>query len=110
MRPDPAIPLGHSTPAHRDLGWCFLCPGRSLAEEVTAWQLDAQDRHTAQDTDPQYLSAVTDWATCPTCEEDGVLSVVTVTVRTTTGPKRAGGWTYCIACEAAPGEADHARP
>lgn len=110
MRPDPTPPPGHSITAHRGLGWCSLCPGRSLADEVIAWRLEAQDRHTAQDTDPQYLSAVTGWAKCPACREDGVLSVVTVMVHTTTGQKRAGGWTYCIACEAVTGEADHARP
>lgn len=38
------IPLGHSTPSHRVLGWCSHCPGRSLAEEVAAWQVDALDR------------------------------------------------------------------
>jgi hypothetical protein len=87
-----------------------VCPGRSLAEEVAAWQLDAQDRHTAEDTDPEFVSAVTDWATCPECGEHGALSVVTVRVRTTTGWTRAGGWTYCISCEAVSGEATLARP
>ena len=38
------IPLGHSTPAHRVHGWCSHCPGRSVAEEVAAWQVDALDR------------------------------------------------------------------
>ncbi|MDK0525070.1 hypothetical protein [Streptomyces sp. ML-6] len=38
------IPLGHSIPAHRVHGWCSHCPGRSLAEEVAAWQVDALDR------------------------------------------------------------------
>ncbi|WP_331731853.1 hypothetical protein OG298_45225 (plasmid) [Streptomyces sp. NBC_01005] len=40
------IPLGHSIPAHRVHGWCSHCPGRSLAEEVAAWQVDALDRTT----------------------------------------------------------------
>jgi hypothetical protein len=47
------IPLGHSTPSHRVLGWCSHCPGRSLAEELAAWQVDALDRTTAPDGDEQ---------------------------------------------------------
>jgi hypothetical protein len=46
-----ATPLGHSIPAHRVHGWCSHCPDRSVAEEVAAWQVDAQTRHAAQDTD-----------------------------------------------------------
>ena len=37
-------PLGHSTPSHHVLGWCSHCPGRSVAEELAAWQVDALDR------------------------------------------------------------------
>ncbi|MFD5788584.1 hypothetical protein ACFWH1_18420 [Streptomyces sp. NPDC127037] len=43
------VPLGHSIPAHRVLGWCSHCPDRSLAQEVAAWQLDAQARHKEAD-------------------------------------------------------------
>ncbi|WP_326814000.1 MULTISPECIES: hypothetical protein [unclassified Streptomyces] len=43
-----STPLGHSIPSHRVLGWCSHCPGRSLAEEVAAWQIDAQERHAAE--------------------------------------------------------------
>ncbi|WP_405848079.1 hypothetical protein OG211_12220 [Streptomyces niveus] len=46
VAPAHEIPLGHSTPSHRVLGWCSHCPGRSLAEEVGAWQVDALDRTT----------------------------------------------------------------
>ncbi|WP_199570539.1 hypothetical protein [Streptomyces murinus] len=102
-------PLGHSIPAHRVLGWCSLCPDRSLAEEVCAWQLDAQDRHAEEDGDGP-LDAATAWVTCPECGHDGSLSVVTITVRTTTGPKTAGGWKFCLNCEAVPREAAHAGP
>ncbi|WP_031095553.1 hypothetical protein [Streptomyces sp. NRRL S-15] len=38
------IPLGHSTPSHRVHGWCSHCPGRSVAEELAAWQVGALDR------------------------------------------------------------------
>lgn len=39
--PDPAVktPLGHSIASHVLLGWCLHCPGRSVAEEVCAWQV-----------------------------------------------------------------------
>lgn len=43
-----SVPLGHSIPAHSVHGWCSHCPGRSLAEEVAAWQVDAQERHDAE--------------------------------------------------------------
>lgn len=36
--PDPG-PLGHSRPAHRVHGWCSHCPGRTVAEELAAWQV-----------------------------------------------------------------------
>lgn len=101
------VPLGHSIPAHRDLGWCSHCPDRSLAEEVGAWQLDAQERHAEDDVDGP-LDSFTDWQTCPECGHVGSLSVVEITVRTSTGPKRAGGWKYCLSCEAVPQEADSA--
>ncbi|WP_381792974.1 hypothetical protein [Streptomyces niveus] len=97
-------PLGHSIPSHRVLGWCSHCPGRSLAEELMAWQLDAQERRAEDDADGP-LDAVTDWVACPECGHAGSLSVVEVTVRTTTGRKKAGGWMYCLNCEAVPQEA-----
>jgi hypothetical protein len=34
----PDIPLGHSTPTHQTFGWCSHCPGRTLAQELAAWQ------------------------------------------------------------------------
>ncbi|MEW2164364.1 hypothetical protein AB0912_15430 [Streptomyces sp. NPDC007084] len=34
----PDIPLGHSIPTHQTFGWCSHCPGRTLAEELAAWQ------------------------------------------------------------------------
>lgn len=100
-------PLGHSIPAHRALGWCSHCPDRSLAEEVMAWQLDAQDRHAEEDADGP-LDAVTEWQACPECGHTGSLSVVKVIARTTTGPKKVGGWKYCLNCEAVPQEAARA--
>lgn len=44
MTADPETPLGHSTPSHHVLGWCSHCPGRSVPEELAAWQVDALDR------------------------------------------------------------------
>ncbi|MFJ6014470.1 hypothetical protein [Streptomyces sp. NPDC092952] len=105
-------PLGHSIPAHRALGWCSHCPDRSLAEEAMAWQLDAQERYAADDADGPF-EALTDWRTCPECGYVASLSVVTIRVRTTTGAKRAGGWAFCLNCEAVPAvpqEAAHAGP
>ncbi|NED89772.1 hypothetical protein G3I76_58075, partial [Streptomyces sp. SID11233] len=40
----------------------------------------------------------------PECGVAGALSVVTVTVQSTSSPKRAGGWAYCLNCEAVPQE------
>ncbi|WP_406145640.1 hypothetical protein [Streptomyces anulatus] len=45
----PDIPLGHSIPSHRVHGWCSHCPGRSMAEELGAWQVGAMDRTTTTD-------------------------------------------------------------
>ncbi|MFB8347927.1 hypothetical protein [Streptomyces niveus] len=103
------VPLGHSIPAHRVHGWCSHCPDRSVAEELAAWQIDAQERHAADDADGPLDSSV-DWQTCPDCGHAGSLSVVAITVRTTTGPKKAGGWKYCLNCEAVQQEAAHAGP
>ncbi|GAA2657589.1 hypothetical protein [Nonomuraea recticatena] len=36
--PGDTLPLGHSESAHRLLGWCSHCPGRSAAAEVVAWR------------------------------------------------------------------------
>ena len=44
MATDPEIPLGHSIPSHRVHGWCSHCPGRSVFEELAAWQVGAMDR------------------------------------------------------------------
>jgi len=32
-------PLGHPIGSHHLLGWCCLCPGRTAAEELAAWQV-----------------------------------------------------------------------
>lgn len=45
----PDIPLGHSIPSHRVHGWCSHCPGRSMAEELGAWQVGAMDRPATTD-------------------------------------------------------------
>lgn len=99
-----SAPLGHSRSAHRAHGWCSHCPGRSPAEEVIAWRADALERQHAEDTahDAGPAEASTAWKPCPACEDEGSLSVVTVTVRTGTGRKRAGGWAYCHNCENVP--------
>lgn len=44
MTTDAEIPLGHSIPSHRVHGWCSHCPGRSMPEELAAWQVDAMER------------------------------------------------------------------
>lgn len=33
------IPLGHWISAHVVHGWCCLCPGRTIDDEVIAWRL-----------------------------------------------------------------------
>ncbi|RPK58199.1 hypothetical protein EES44_24340 [Streptomyces sp. ADI96-15] len=98
--PHRRVPLGHSIPAHRVLGWCSHCPDRSLAEEVAAWQLDAQERHEADQADGPLRSSVS-WQTCTECGHADSLSVAEVTVRAAAGPKRVGGWRFCVNCEAA---------
>ncbi|MEC3995168.1 hypothetical protein VSR01_17160 [Actinacidiphila sp. DG2A-62] len=102
------VPLGHSIPAHRVHGWCSHCPQRSLAEEVAAWQIDAEERHMEEEGGEGPFAVAVDWQKCPDCGDPHSLSVVQVTVRTTTGIKRAGGWVFCLNCESVPQEAAHA--
>ncbi|NEA42766.1 hypothetical protein [Streptomyces sp. SID11385] len=100
-------PVGHSRAAHRVHGWCSHCPGRTAAEEVIAWRSEAADRHAAEDwigDEGGPFDASTAWRKCPECGVAGALSVVTVTVQSTSSPKRAGGWAYCLNCEAVPQE------
>ncbi|MFJ9985311.1 hypothetical protein ACIQUD_14985 [Streptomyces globisporus] len=55
MATDPATPLGHSTPSHHVLGWCSHCPGRSVPEELAAWQVDAMSRALGRDDEMEQL-------------------------------------------------------
>ncbi|MFD3978262.1 hypothetical protein ACFWR6_06715 [Streptomyces griseus] len=94
-------PPGHSVAAHRTHGWCSHCGGRSPAVEVVAWRRDAAERHAA-DSGP--LSTETDYRECPVCRHDATYAVVTVQVTTAGGVRKpAGGWAYCLNCEAVPG-------
>lgn len=38
-------PLGHSRAGHRVHGWCSLCPGREVWEELLAWRTRENDQH-----------------------------------------------------------------
>ena len=55
MATDPETPLGHSTPSHPVLGWCSHCPGRSVPEELAAWQVDALDRALGRNDEMEQL-------------------------------------------------------
>ncbi|WP_030917406.1 hypothetical protein [Streptomyces sp. NRRL B-24720] len=50
-------PLGHSTPSHHVLGWCSHCPGRSVPEELAAWQVDALGRALGRTDEMERLRA-----------------------------------------------------
>ncbi|MFC7791405.1 hypothetical protein [Streptomyces cinereoruber] len=100
----PIAPPGHSIPAHRVHGWCAYCRGRTLAEEVIAWRSDAQERHVTETESAQYIETTTAWEACPECGHDDTLSTVTVMARAKSGWKPAGGWRYCINCQAVPKE------
>ena len=34
-----SVPLGHSISSHVVLGWCCLCRGKTVDEEVNAWRV-----------------------------------------------------------------------
>lgn len=112
-----SVPLGHSIPAHRVHDWCSHCPGRSLAEEVAAWQVDAQARHKAekatetvtepaQDNEAPYVSPNIAASTrpnrrCADCEQTTV-HVVVVTTFVGSEERPIGEWAVCSSCGTCP--------
>jgi hypothetical protein len=95
-----AAPPGHSAAAHRAHGWCAFCPGRTVMDEVGAWRSQESDAEAGP------LQSTTEVRACPACGEDA-LFVATITLLTGEGPRRAGGWSLCMECEATPEEARH---
>lgn len=101
-------PPGHSLAAHRVHGWCSHCRGHDAIEETCAWRVWEGERQArreaameAQEARPGINAAATPNQRCPGCG-DLALTVVTVRVLTDTGPRVAGGWAYCTACDATP--------
>ncbi|MFF5968258.1 hypothetical protein ACFY64_31950 [Streptomyces collinus] len=115
-----AAPLGHSIPSHRVLGFCTLCPGRTVAEELAAWQVHEEARHeaaqrapapdcrAADDPDGQddvSMPLVGDVSTrtyaCPTCGSDDAVLEATFLVTTKAAVHRIGTFAFCFDCEQA---------
>ncbi|MFC8332739.1 hypothetical protein [Streptomyces olivaceus] len=104
---DPATaPPGHSISAHRAHGWCTVCPGRTAGEEVMAWRALATAQHATEGAvaahADRFDAEVSEWTRCPKCGQDEALGVITVTARTDNGPRKAGGWSFCLSCQATP--------
>ncbi|MGW3971198.1 hypothetical protein ACWEFD_18100 [Streptomyces ardesiacus] len=110
MTDDPAAPWGHSSAAHRVLGWCSHCPDHDPAEEVVAWRVRENRRHEATQAalaasearrNTVDLQATHDHL-CPACGQEA-LTIVTVRLWPIQGEQRkAGGWAHCTACDATP--------
>ncbi|MGX1514025.1 hypothetical protein [Streptomyces collinus] len=106
----PSAPWGHSTAAHRELGWCSHCPGRGPAEEVIAWRTRANREHAARETDLLVAAAakhggITATAQselpCPACRTEALV-IITVTLTEGRTRRQVGGWAYCEACDTVP--------
>ncbi|MGW2951516.1 hypothetical protein [Streptomyces eurythermus] len=102
-------PLGHSIPSHRVHGFCAHCRGRTVAEELAAWQVREQTRHeTADDPggqDDDSMPFVADVSTraysCPTCGSDDTVLEATFLVTTKLAVHQVGRFAFCFACERA---------
>jgi hypothetical protein len=97
-------PLGHSIAAHRVFGWCSHCKEHGVAEEVGAWRI--REHRLLEEQDQAARSHGTNATAdgpvlCPECGER-LLTVITVRVLTSAGPRVAGGWAYCTGCDATP--------
>ncbi|MER5699479.1 hypothetical protein ACWDBO_48905 [Streptomyces mirabilis] len=113
-------PLGHSIPSHRVHGYCSHCQGRTVAEELAAWQVHEQARHgiaqlgstpapdcqTADGQDGQgdvSMPLVGDVSTrtyaCPTCGNDNAVLDATFLVTTKDAVHQVGRFAFCFACE-----------
>ncbi|WPR52837.1 Lar family restriction alleviation protein [Streptomyces albidoflavus] len=108
--PTAPVPPGHSSSAHRAHGWCATCPGRTIPEELIAWRAQAATAHATRDAAAQaeaahadtFDASVGDYRPCPKCGGAASLAVVTVTAATRHGRVVAGGWSYCLDCQATP--------
>jgi hypothetical protein len=99
-----AAPLGHSISAHRAFGWCSHCKDHGVAEEVGAWRIRETRLQEANDATVRthgINATADDPVPCPECGER-LLTVVTVRVLTSAGPRVAGGWAFCTGCEGTP--------
>lgn len=115
-------PLGHSIPSHRVHGFCSLCQGRTVAEELAAWQVHEQARYetaergstpvpdcqTVDDPDGQgeaSMPLVGDVSTrtyaCPTCGSDDAVLDATFLVTTKAAVYQVGRFAFCFVCEQA---------
>ncbi|MEU6594260.1 hypothetical protein ABZ923_34495 [Streptomyces sp. NPDC046881] len=100
-------PLGHSVPSHRVHGYCSHCQGRTVAEELAAWQVREQERYeAADDPDDQHdgsMPLIGDVSTrtyaCPTCGSDDAVLDATFLVTTKAAVHQVGRFAFCFACE-----------
>ncbi|MFF0092692.1 hypothetical protein ACFYSF_22400 [Streptomyces canus] len=106
--PGRTAPLGHSIPSHRVHGYCSLCEGRIVAEELAAWQVREQARYarTADDRDDEgdvSMPLVGDVSTrtyaCPMCGSDDAVLGATFLVTTKAAVHQVGRFAFCFACE-----------
>ncbi|MEU7323408.1 hypothetical protein ABZ682_23080 [Streptomyces griseoviridis] len=109
-------PLGHSISSHRVHGYCSLCRGRTVAEELAAWQIHEQARYEAAQLGPTpapdpetvdgeegggpFIADVnTRTVDCQGCGcSDAVLDAA-FTVTSRQGVHEVGRFAFCFACE-----------
>lgn len=106
MADDGVVPLGHIRASHRVLGWCSLCPERDALDELLAWRNDAYMDPEDEANPPMAITNT--YGDCRACGAKELVVTSVVTVRTRAGRRRAASWTYCLACDDAPLEADRA--
>ncbi|CAL9537294.1 hypothetical protein [Streptomyces sp. enrichment culture] len=100
-----AAPLGHSIPSHRALGFCSHCKGRTVAEELAAWQVREQEHHeTSGDQDdglplPLVGDVTTRTYDCPACDTSDAVLDATFLVTTKAAVHQVGRFAFCFSCE-----------
>ncbi|PWI15972.1 hypothetical protein DI272_18735 [Streptomyces sp. Act143] len=112
-----AAPLGHSNPSHRVHGFCSLCHGRTVAEELAAWQVHEEARYEAaqhastatpdgDDEDdegggPLIADVNSRTVDCPSCGRSDTVLDAGFTVTTPQGVHEVGRFAFCFGCETA---------
>jgi len=86
-------------------GSCAKCPGSSVEGELVAWRTHERARYEvarqAVTPSPEVDTAVAYERPCPACGREALM-VATVHVHFDDRPKKAGGWAFCLHCDALP--------